>query len=173
VWALPTPGGPDDFAQLVDGIASGARSRSSSYAPRTLFAIRWKVGELLGWDRPEGGLGSRVPTVRDRLPADLRDAPSGPDFARFTPLYLLHDEFAAEVANQTMHGVMHLSWVPHESGGYRGQMAVRTPPTRRDRDRIWLAHRAIRTSTPALATPERTLSNVTAARYAGSSERSG
>ena len=23
VWALPTPGGPDDFAQLVDGIASG------------------------------------------------------------------------------------------------------------------------------------------------------
>ena len=128
VWALPTPGGPDDFAQLVDGIASGARSQSSSCAARTLFAIRWKVGELLGWDRPEGGLGSRVPTVRDRLPADLRDAPSGPDFARFTPLYLLRDEFATEVANQTMHGVMHLSWVPHESGGYRGQMAVLVKP---------------------------------------------
>jgi len=77
VWALPTPGGPDDFAQLVDGIASGARSQSSSCAARTLFAIRWKVGELLGWDRPDAGLGSRVPTLRDLLPADLRDAPPG------------------------------------------------------------------------------------------------
>jgi hypothetical protein len=69
-----------------------------------------------------------VPTLRDRLPADLRDAPSGPVFARFTPLYLLHDEFATEVANQTMHGVMHLSWVLDESGGYRGQMAVLVKP---------------------------------------------
>jgi hypothetical protein len=112
----------------VDGIASGASSQHSSNAVRTLFAIRWKVGELLGWDRPDTGLGSRVPTLRDRLPADLRDAQSGPAFARFTPLYLLHDEFAAEVANQTVHAVMHLSWVPHESGGYRGQMAVLVKP---------------------------------------------
>jgi hypothetical protein len=44
--------------------------------------------------------------VRDRLPADLRDAPPGPDFdgLPFSPLYLLADEFAAEIANQTMHG---------------------------------------------------------------------
>jgi hypothetical protein len=128
VWALPTPGGPDDFAQFVDGIASRASSQLSSRAARMLFAIRWKVGELLGWDRADAGLGSRVPTLRDRLPADLRDAPSGPDFAPFTALYLLHDEFAAEVANQTMHGVMHLSWVLQESGGYRGQMAVLVKP---------------------------------------------
>jgi len=128
VWALPTPGGPDDFPRLVDGIASGASSQHSSSAARTLFAIRWKVGELLGWDRPDAGLGSRVPTLRDRLPADLRDAPSGPDFARFTPLYLLHNEFAAEIANQTVHGVMHLSWVPDGSGGYLGQMAVLVKP---------------------------------------------
>jgi hypothetical protein len=112
----------------VDGIASGASSQHSSSAARTLFAIRWKVGELLGWDRPDAGLGSRVPTLRDRLPADLRDAPSGPDFARFTPLYLLHNEFAAEIANQTVHGVMHLSWVPDGSGGYLGQMAVLVKP---------------------------------------------
>jgi hypothetical protein len=128
VWALPTPGGRDDFPQLVDGIASGASSQRSSGAARTLFAIRWKVGELLGWDRPDAGLGSRVPTLRDRLPADLRNAPSGPDFEPFTPLYLLRDEFAAEVANRTVHAVMHLSWVPHESGDYRGQMAVLVKP---------------------------------------------
>jgi len=130
VWALPTPGGPDDFPRLVQGIASGDTSHSPSQAVRTLFAIRWKLGELLGWDGPEAGLHSRVPTLRDRLPADLRDAPSGPDFDALplTSLYLPKGEFAAEIANRTMHGIMHLGWVPDGSGGYRGQMAVLVKP---------------------------------------------
>src|SRR5205823_6568273 len=123
-------GGPDDFPQLVQLMASMDPSQSSSRAARTLFAIRWKLGELLGWDSPDAGLGSRVPTLRDRLPADLRDTASGPDFDAlpFTSLYLLDDEFAAEVANRTMHGVMHLGWVPDETGGYRAQMAVLVKP---------------------------------------------
>jgi hypothetical protein len=131
VWALPTPGGPDDFPRLVQLAASLDPSRSSSTAARTLFAIRWKVGELLGLDDPEAGLGSRVPTLRDRLPADLRDARSGPDFNAlpFTPLYLLDDEWAAEIANRTMHGVMHIGWVRDGTGGYRGQMAVLVKPS--------------------------------------------
>ena len=85
---------------------------------------------MLGWDGPDTGLGSRVPTLRDRLPLDLRDAPSGPDFDAlpFTPLYLIDDEFAAEIANRTMHGVMHLGWVPDGTGGYHGQMAVYVRP---------------------------------------------
>ena len=80
-------------------------------------------------DGPDAGLGSRVATLRDRLPADLRDA-SGPNFDAlpFKPLYLLEDEFAAEVANRTMHGVMHLGWVSDRPGGYRGQMAVLVKP---------------------------------------------
>src|SRR5687767_12785727 len=78
VWALPTPGGPDDFPQLVEGMASFDPAQSSSRIARALFAIRWRVGRLLGWDRPEAGLGSRVPTLRDRLPADLRKTPSIP-----------------------------------------------------------------------------------------------
>jgi hypothetical protein len=126
VWALPTPGGPDDFPRLVQGFASADPLQSSPGAIRTLFAIRLKIGELLGWDSPEAGLGSRVPTLRDRLPADLRDGPSGPDFDALpaTSLYLLEDEWAAEVANRTVHGVLHLGWVPDATGGYRGQMAV-------------------------------------------------
>ena len=130
VWALPTPGGPDDFPRLVQMMASSDPSQSSSGAARTLFAIRWKVGELLGWDGPDASLGSRVPTLRDRLPVDLRDAPSGPDFQAlpFTSLYLLDDEWAAEIANRTMHGVMHIGWVPDQTGGYRGQMAVYVKP---------------------------------------------
>jgi len=133
VWALPTPGGPNDFPELVQGIASGDPSQSSSRAARTLFAIRWKVGELLGWDGPDASLGSRVPTLRDRLPMDLRDAPAGPNFdaLTFTSLYLLDDEWAAEIANRTMHGVMHIGWVPDETGGYHGEMAVYVKPNGR------------------------------------------
>jgi hypothetical protein len=133
VWALPTPGGPEDFARLVEGIASGDPSHSAARAARVLFAVRWKLGELLGWDRREAGLGSRVPTLRDRLPPDLRDAPSGPDFDAlpFTSLYLIADEWAAEIANRTMHGVMHIGWVPDEKGGYRGEMAVYAKPNGR------------------------------------------
>jgi uncharacterized protein DUF2867 len=130
VWALPMPGGPDDFPRLVQWIASADPSQTSSGAARTLWAIRWKVGELLGWDGPDAGLGSRVPTLRDRLPVDLRDGPSGPDFDAlpFTSLYLLDDEWAAEIANRTMHGVMHIGWVPDGTGDYRGQMAVLVKP---------------------------------------------
>jgi hypothetical protein len=130
VWALPTPGGPDDFPLLVQRFASGDPSQNSSAAVRTLFAIRWKIGEWLGWDGPNAGLGSRVPTLRDRLPADLREAPSGPEFDAlpFTSLYLLDDEWAAEIANRTVHGVMHMGWVPDGTGGYRGQMAVLVKP---------------------------------------------
>jgi hypothetical protein len=130
VWALSTPGGPNDFPRLVHGIASGDPSQGSSRVVRMLFAIRWKVGELLGWDDPDTGLGTRVPTLRERLPEDLRDAPSGPDFDAlpFTSLYLLDDEWAAEVANRTMHGVLHMGWVPDQSGGYRAQMAVYVKP---------------------------------------------
>jgi Protein of unknown function (DUF2867) len=132
VWALPTPGGPDDLPRLVQWLASrdDPSRASGSRAVRALWAIRWMAGALLGWDRPEAGLGSRVPTLRDRFPADLRAAPSGPRFRAlpFSPLYLLHDEWAAEIANRTVHGVMHLGWVPDPAGGYRGQMAVLVKP---------------------------------------------
>jgi hypothetical protein len=130
VWELPTPGGPDDFPRLVQGMASGEPSHGLSRAARALWAIRWKLGELLGWDGPDAGLRSRVPPLRDRLPADLREAPAGPDFDElpFSSLYLLDDEWAAEIANRTVHGVMHLGWVPDGRGGYRGQMAVLVKP---------------------------------------------
>jgi hypothetical protein len=133
VWALPTPGGPDDFPLLVEAFAAGDPEHDSPRLARALWAIRWKLGELFGWDDPDTGVGSRVPTLRDRLPADLRDAPAGPAFDTlpFSPLYLLEDEWAAEIANKTVHGLMHLGWVQDEAGGYRGQMAVLVKPNGR------------------------------------------
>jgi hypothetical protein len=131
VWALPTPGGQDDFHRLVQLLASADPAQGPSRAARTLWAIRWKLGELLGWDDPNTGLGSRVSTLRDRLPNDLCDAPAGPvlDAMPFTSLYLLDGEWAAEIANETMHGVLHVGWVLDDgTGAYRGQMAVLVKP---------------------------------------------
>jgi hypothetical protein len=130
VWALPVRGSLEDFAPLVEHFAAGDPSESPSRVVRALFALRWKIGELFGWDDRGAGIGTRVPTLRDRLPADLRDGPSGPDFEElpFSSLYLLEDEWAAEVANETMHGVLHVGLVPDGGDGYRGQMAVLVKP---------------------------------------------
>lgn len=130
VWALPTPGGPNDFPRLVRQIAASDPSRSFPGAARMLWELRDKVGQLLGWDSPDAGPGSGAPTLHDRLPADLRDGPSGPEFDALpaTSLYLTGDEFAAEGVNRTVHGVMHLGWVPDEVGDHRGQMAVLVKP---------------------------------------------
>jgi hypothetical protein len=128
VWALPVLGARSDFHALVQGFAAGDPSQSS-WLVRALWMTRWKIGELLGWDEAQAGLGERVPTLRERLPADLLDAP-GPAFDAlpFTSLYLIEDEFAAEIANRTMHGIMHLSFVADGTSGYRGQMAVLVKP---------------------------------------------
>jgi hypothetical protein len=154
VWALPTPGRADEFPILVEGLATADPARTPSRAARALWSLRWKLGELFGLDDPSSGLESRVGTLRERLPDDLRAA-TGPEFERlpFTSLYLTDNEFAAEIANQTVHGVLHLGWVPEPSategsgaersnaeeddteesgargsGGYRGQMAVYVRP---------------------------------------------
>lgn len=130
VWALPTPGGRDDFPRLVREMADGDPSRDRCTPAGALWAIRWRVGALLGWDDAAAGTEPGVPSLRDRLPADLRAAPAGPRFATlpFTSVYLLADEWAAEVANRTMHGIMHVGWVPDDRGGYRGEMAVYVRP---------------------------------------------
>ena len=130
VWALPTPGGPDDFHLLVENFSAVDDEGSSSAVVRFLFALRWKIGELLGWDDEKDGIGGRVSTLRDRLPDDLLRSDRGPDHPTlpFKALYVTDDEFAAEIANSTMHGVVHLGWVQDGSQGYRGQMAVLVKP---------------------------------------------
>ncbi|MFE3442825.1 DUF2867 domain-containing protein [Nocardia sp. NPDC059180] len=132
VWALPTPGGPDEFPRLLAMLTAPDRENGAppSLVYRALFAIRWKLGALLGWDRDDAGVGARVPSLRDRLPDDLRDGPRGPEFdsVPFQPVFLTDDEWVAEMANRTVHALMHIGWVADGSGGYRGQMAVMVKP---------------------------------------------
>jgi hypothetical protein len=129
VWALPTVGGPDDFPRLVALMESFDPAQASPVVA-ALFALRWRLGALFGLDRGETGLGTRVPSLRDRLPADLPAAVASllPAESPFRPVYLTDDEAALEIANETMHGVLHLGWVPDGDGAYRGQMAVLVKP---------------------------------------------
>lgn len=141
VWALPVQGGPDDFrafveamrcSELVEGMSSDDRDFPAAY--RLLFAVRWALGRMLGADEDEHGLGRRVASLRDRLPDDLRDHPAPErDTSPFQPLYLTDREYAAEIANRTMHGVLHLGWIEDQTApdGYSAQMSVLVRPNGR------------------------------------------
>jgi hypothetical protein len=145
VWELPTPGGPDDLERLVQQLATPDEDGSEFPVMfRALFALRWKLGEVFGWDKTGSGIGERVPSLRERLPADLLEGPRGPDIRAvpgrpdaggppvFSSVYQTHDEWVAELSNKTVHALLHLGWVPDDSGsGYHAQMAVLVMPNGR------------------------------------------
>lgn len=129
VWALPFTGTADDFDTLMSYVGGSHHGKDHPLMVRFLWTVRHRLGRALGWDIEDSGSADWTESLRERLPGDLRDGPRGPVFphAPFSPLYLLDNEFAAEIANRTMHGVMHLSWV-RDGEGYRGQMAVLVKP---------------------------------------------
>lgn len=134
VWALPTPGGADDMERLVRQFAGGDSFPDGAPLPvRFVWEARWKIGRVLRLDVESSKVGSRVPSLRDRLPTDLAEAPRGPDMegVPFTSVYQLPDEWASEMANRTVHTVMHIGWVPDGNGGYRGQLAALVKPNGR------------------------------------------
>ncbi len=127
VWRLPTPGGKDDFPRLIRLVTSFDEARQRFSVVGLLFAIRQMLGQVFGWD--EHADDPARPSLRQRMPTDLLESPSSVRPAMgFAPLYELDDEWAAELINQTVHGVIHLSWVPDDAGGYRGQMAILVKP---------------------------------------------
>ena len=131
VWALPTPGGPHELPRLMSHAVSNNFPDGDAPLPvRIVWEARWILGRVFAWDEHDAGIGARVASLRDRLPADLQTAPPGPDFTDvpMTSVYLLDDEWAAEMANRTVHSVMHIGWVPDGTGGFRGQMAVLVKP---------------------------------------------
>jgi hypothetical protein len=130
VWALPTPGGPDDLTFLVEQFSDGDGPETAGPIVHLLFAVRWKLGALLHWDTQEAGLSARAPSLRDRLPDDLRNGERGPNLRSlpFTSVYQTRNEWVAESANRTVHAVMHMGWVQASDGSYHAQMAVLVKP---------------------------------------------
>src|SRR5271154_7353577 len=72
VWALPAQGGAEDFATLLEVMASLDPANGGSRATRALFSIRYRVG---GWLGGGDDAARRLPipdgaeaTLRARLP---------------------------------------------------------------------------------------------------------
>lgn len=133
VWALPARGNADDFATLLEVMASLDPANGESLATRMLFCIRYRLGGWFGWDGADHQLpipGNTETTLSARLPEDLRNTAAGVDLSatKFTPLYRTNVEFAAELSNRTVHAVMHLAWVDKGDGCYQGQMGVYVKP---------------------------------------------
>ena len=144
VWALPVHGGADDFQTLIDNTVSFNPANGESLPTRVLWRVRDRLGSWFGLGRisapTDGGLedaagrlpipGTNETSLTDRLPDDLRNTAADLDFDSlpFVPLYRTDVEFAAELSNRTVHGVMHLAWVDQGEGRYQGQMAVYVKP---------------------------------------------
>ncbi|MFI7125187.1 DUF2867 domain-containing protein [Nonomuraea sp. NPDC050153] len=141
VWSFRTPGaGPGDFPAMLAAMRSAGGFAKQTRPVKFLFALRWRLGALFRWDQPSAGVGARVASLRDRLPADLRAAPRGPD-SESLPLkavYELDTECARELANQTVHTVMHLGWARGANGDHELRMAVLVRPNGRF-GRLYLA----------------------------------
>lgn len=140
VWGLPVQGAAHDFDVLIALITSADPANAQSLPTRYLWRLRDSIGKWLALgriaapvDAAQGADRSHLPipgtverTVVTRLPSDLRDTAGDVRFAAlpFVPLYRTDVEFAAEISNRTMHGVMHLGWVDKGQGIYEGRMAV-------------------------------------------------
>jgi hypothetical protein len=143
VWALPVQGGAEDFQTLLDIAASSDPANAESLPTRVLWGVRDRLGSWFGLGRISAPTDSgrdeagRLPipgqsetSLADRLPDDLLGTAADLDFGSlpFVPLYRTDVEFAAEISNKTVHGVMHLAWVDQGDGRYQGQMAVYVKP---------------------------------------------
>jgi Protein of unknown function (DUF2867) len=142
VWALPAHGGAEDFQALLDRTVSSDPVHSKSLPTRLLWRARDRLGSWFGLGRISASIdgddaagklpipGTDETSLTDRLPDDLRNTAADLHFDSlpFAPLYRTDVEFAAELSNQTVHGVMHLAWVDQGEGRYQGQMAVYVKP---------------------------------------------
>jgi len=149
VWALPVDGVADDFRTLIDNTLSSDPAHAQSLPTRVLWRVRDRLGGWFDLGRisatVDNGSDDGAPTLaipgtnetslRDRLPDDLRNTVTDLHFVSlpFVPLYRTDVEFAAELSNPTVHGVMHLGWVDEGRGlperrRYEGRMAVLVKP---------------------------------------------
>jgi len=137
-WALPVEGCREDFESFLEVMDSLDPAHSGSAGTRALFWLRFRLGAMCGWDdaaRKRPIPGCCETTLRARIPWDLRDSAARPGARgaaraarRFAPVYRTDDEWAAEISNDTVHGVLHLGWVEQGAGRYRAQMGVYVKP---------------------------------------------
>lgn len=137
-------GDADDFQALLDYVVAIDPAHSAALPARVLWRVRDRLGRLFDLGRisvaaedrsnessdERSSSGDQEASLTTRLPRDLRNSAGDLGFSSlpFVPLYRTDDEFAAEISNRTVHGVMHLAWAEQGQGRYQGQMAVYVKP---------------------------------------------
>lgn len=134
VWELPAEGGPDDFGTFLEIVAALDPTKSGSASSRFLFAVRDRLGALFGWDDAEERPipGHDETSLAARLPAELRGSATGPQLSGalkesgggFVPLFRTDGEWAAEISNATVHGVLQVAWVAQGEDRYRPHLGI-------------------------------------------------
>jgi hypothetical protein len=138
VWALPVEGGRDDFAAFIDVVAT-LHLIDVSALSRALFWVRFRMGAWFGWDDPNKKRpipGSAETTLKARLPEALRESMEKRRIgesarqarSHLLTVYSIEDEWAAEISNDTVHGVIHLAWIDRGAGRYNAQMRIYVNP---------------------------------------------
>jgi hypothetical protein len=130
-WAVELDGGgPGRTVQDARKILRG-EGRTSNAAVRALFALRWKLGRVLGWDHPrhdspESSFLNRL-TAEDRAKSRV---PPGTSEGAFRTLYVFDHESLSEVRNATVHGFLALALLPRD-GGYTLYLGIYVNPVSR------------------------------------------
>ena len=140
VWELPgVTGSVADFEHAVQMSLDMDPAGRSRGLPRLLWQARELLGRWFGLGdvtEPPGDEqaapipGTSETTLRGRLPDDLQGTVDGLSYAHlpFVPLFKTDTEYAAEISNATVHGVLHLSWITEDGDHYQGRMAVYVKP---------------------------------------------
>ena len=125
VWAIPLhDGGPGRTMGEVRALMFRDRRPPPNVAVRALFALRWRLGRLFGWDDerhdPPGASYVHRLTEGDRVQSQV---PPGTRDGRFRVLYVFRNEALSEIRNATVHGFLALA-LTHREQGYVIYLAI-------------------------------------------------
>lgn len=129
VWQVDLPGGGSN--RTLDDIRRLMREKPLAQVNpvvRSLFALRFRLGSLFGWDSEESSHNSNL--LLHSLPQGLRErsmVPPGSSDGPFKVLYVFEREGVNEIRNATVHAfsAMALESIPE---GYRLYWAIYVAP---------------------------------------------
>jgi hypothetical protein len=132
VWAIPlNGGGPGRTIQDARAILFGDRRPHPTRAVRGLFALRWALGRVFGWDEerhdPPGASYVHRLAEADRSQSQI---PPGTREGPFRVLYVLGGEALSELRNATVHAFLALALTPSREG-YTLYLAIYVKPVSR------------------------------------------
>ncbi|HJQ98144.1 MAG TPA: DUF2867 domain-containing protein [Candidatus Polarisedimenticolaceae bacterium] len=128
VWAVDLGGPPGRTILDLKRALIGENLAAANPAVKALFAFRWWLGRVLGWDRERAGTAET--SYAHRLTPEDRQrtlVTPGTKEGPFTVLFVSKREAISEIQNATVHGFSVLALDEHPSG-YRLYWAIYVRP---------------------------------------------